>query len=145
MRALLTPIYTPGGAVICRRIEAEDSRAADAYMGHPATNVPRVVIQHSPDGHNWGYGGAGPADLALDILTLHMPPGADQRQPVECWRGCTSAFAWRHHQALKREVIAGLPYEGGILSAETIRAFIDRALALDLALPDGIGEEGGGL
>jgi hypothetical protein len=25
-------------------------------------------IRHSPDGFNWGYGGSGPADLALNIL-----------------------------------------------------------------------------
>lgn len=27
------------------------------------------VDLHSPDGFNWGYGGSGPADLALSILT----------------------------------------------------------------------------
>jgi len=26
------------------------------------------VGNHSPDGFNWGYGGSGPADLALSIL-----------------------------------------------------------------------------
>lgn len=26
------------------------------------------VINHSPDGFNWGYGGSGPAQLALAIL-----------------------------------------------------------------------------
>ena len=25
--------------------------------------------RHSPDGFNWGYGGSGPADTALSILT----------------------------------------------------------------------------
>lgn len=25
-------------------------------------------IRHSPDGHAWGYGGSGPAELAKDIL-----------------------------------------------------------------------------
>jgi hypothetical protein len=27
------------------------------------------VVTHSPTGMNWGYGGSGPADLALSILT----------------------------------------------------------------------------
>ena len=27
------------------------------------------VVRHSPDGFNWGYGGSGPADTALSILT----------------------------------------------------------------------------
>jgi len=26
------------------------------------------IINHSPDGFNWGYGGSGPAQLALSIL-----------------------------------------------------------------------------
>jgi len=29
----------------------------------------RHIERHSPDGFNWGYGGSGPADLALSILT----------------------------------------------------------------------------
>ena len=28
----------------------------------------QAVINHSPDGFNWGYGGSGPAQLALAIL-----------------------------------------------------------------------------
>jgi hypothetical protein len=27
------------------------------------------IVRHSPTGFNWGYGGSGPADLALSILT----------------------------------------------------------------------------
>ena len=32
------------------------------------TNVPRLVTHHSPDGYEWGYGGSGPADFALNII-----------------------------------------------------------------------------
>ena len=28
----------------------------------------QAVINHSPDGFNWGYGGSGPAQLALALL-----------------------------------------------------------------------------
>ena len=28
----------------------------------------RHICRHSPDGFEWGYGGSGPADLALSIL-----------------------------------------------------------------------------
>lgn len=31
------------------------------------------LINHSPDGFNWGYPGSGPAQLALAILLLFMP------------------------------------------------------------------------
>ena len=31
------------------------------------------VRNHSPDGFSWGYGGSGPAQLALAILLEYMP------------------------------------------------------------------------
>jgi hypothetical protein len=31
------------------------------------------VFNHSPDGFNWGYGGSGPAQLALALLLLKYP------------------------------------------------------------------------
>jgi hypothetical protein len=36
--------------------------------GKRVTNIPRTVELHSPDGYEWGYGGSGPADFALNIL-----------------------------------------------------------------------------
>lgn len=32
------------------------------------TFLKRRIMKHSRDGFNWGYGGSGPADLALNIL-----------------------------------------------------------------------------
>lgn len=31
------------------------------------------IVNHSPDGFNWGYGGSGPAQLALAILLSFLP------------------------------------------------------------------------
>lgn len=31
------------------------------------------VWNHSPDGFNWGYGGSGPAQLALALLLVSIP------------------------------------------------------------------------
>lgn len=33
------------------------------------SNLPPHIKRHSPTGMNWGYGGSGPADLALSLLT----------------------------------------------------------------------------
>ena len=52
---------------------------------------------HSPDGFNWGYGGSGPAQLALAVLL--MVCHCDQQAYA-----CYQRFKWR--------VIATLP-EGG--------------------------------
>ena len=38
--------------------------ADNSHQTHPL----RHVVKHSPDGFQWGYGGSGPADLALSIL-----------------------------------------------------------------------------
>ena len=35
------------------------------------------IVRHSPDGFEWGYGGSGPTDLALAILTHHMGQAPD--------------------------------------------------------------------
>ncbi len=62
-------------------------------------------ISHSPTGYEWGYGGDGPADLALNILLeLH---GGEQ-------------FAQRYHQAFKWDVISLVPREGGTISFEMV-------------------------
>lgn len=48
------------------------------------------VINHSPDGFAWGYGGSGPAQLALAILLNFMP-----EEMAKIW-----------YQKFKREFVA---------------------------------------
>lgn len=50
------------------------------------------IINHSPDGFNWGYGGSGPAQLALALMLLVLP----------------KEKAIQHYQDFKWEVIAAL-------------------------------------
>ena len=38
-------------------------------QGYATANVPHVIVRHSPTGFEWGYGGSGPAELALNILS----------------------------------------------------------------------------
>ena len=45
------------------------SRDAD---GKAHVNIPQRIRYHSPSGIEWGYGGSGPADLALNILSLYV-------------------------------------------------------------------------
>lgn len=71
-------------------------------------NVPQVKVLHSPSGMEWGYGGSGPADFALNILLMFTD----------------TATAERLHQPFKWEYVAKLPEEGGIIEAEKVRAFI---------------------
>ena len=66
-------------------------------------------VWHSPSGFEWGYGGSGPADLALNILY----EATGERD-----------FAARNHLDFKRDHVASLPQEGGVIEAATIREWI---------------------
>lgn len=67
---------------------------------------PRLdLANHSPDGFEWGHGGAGPAQLALAILADHL---RDEEQ------------AFMFHQRFKWSVIAELPRNGWTLTSGEI-------------------------
>ena len=68
---------------------------------------PRFDLRtHSPTGFEWGYGGSGPAQLALAILADWL--GNDDEAVIL-------------HQDFKRSVIASLPYRGWTLTENEIR------------------------
>ena len=85
--------------VVCRRV------AGMAMV----EGVRREWVWHSPDGFEWGYGGSGPADLALNIL---LTATGDRD------------FSAKHHQAFKWQFVAKLPPEGGVIDANDIAVWI---------------------
>lgn len=54
------------------------------------------VRHHSPDGFSWGYGGSGPAQLALALLLEEIPQG----------------LAIKNYQKFKRRVVAAWDVNG---------------------------------
>ncbi len=72
--------------------------------GPPLTHV----VRHSPTGIEWGYGGSGPSDLALSVLTTVA--GAETAE--------------RHYRALVAEVVSRAPKAGGMMRAERVRAWL---------------------
>ena len=76
-------------------------RKVDSGVGHQKVMINGVrelspkpsqdVYNHSPDGFNWGYGGSGPAQLALAILL-------DVTRDPE--------IAQKYHQEFKWEFVA---------------------------------------
>lgn len=77
--------------------------------GKPLNPGPsQTLINHSPDGFSWGYGGSGPAQLALALL-LHYTD---------------RAFAMGHYQNFKFEVIAGLPQEDFKLPFKRVKEWV---------------------
>lgn len=73
-------------------------------------NVPHFLIRHSPTGMDWGYGGSGPADLALNIL-FAVTNDKD--------------IAERFHQEFKWKFISNLPGVGGTIPRALIVKFIE--------------------
>ena len=85
--------------IVCRR---DAGRAV-------VEGVPHVWVWHSPTGFEWGYGGSGPADLALNIL---LAATGDRD------------FAAKNHQAFKWKFVAALPPEGGVIRGSDVEEWI---------------------
>jgi len=75
------------------------------------TNVPCRITKHSPDGFEWGYGGSGQADFALNILSVYIGEQEARRDGL--------------YQDFKFQFISKLPPEGGTIKREDIMRWID--------------------
>ena len=72
-----------------------------------------ALVNHSPSGFEWGYGGSGPAQLALALLLDYT---GDE------------AFALDHYQAFKTEVVSQLDCAGSAGRWRLTASEIDAAL-----------------
>lgn len=70
--------------------------------GVQTANVEWVEVKHSPDGYEWGYGGSGPADLALNTLLAAARLGYLSQEEARAWY---QEFKWAH--------LARMPLAGG--------------------------------
>lgn len=66
-----------GGDIFMERIASPTINSDTGQLGlekHACsgikTNVQRIETKHSPSGFNFGYGGSGPADTALNIMLM---------------------------------------------------------------------------
>jgi hypothetical protein len=98
----------------------EEGRVVEVLFG------PRHA-RHSPNGFEWGYGGSGPAELARYLtygVARHIQLPRDQWDDLD-------------YQQVKWEVVARVPWDGGVCSA--------REIYIALGLPEATqSEEGGG-
>jgi len=113
-------------ADMAMRAEAQTAGVFVTVNGRPL----RHVVRHSPTGMEWGYGGSGPADLALSILTDYF--GRCRSRPIrgslrgigEIARLVDNAIVDKLYQQFKWDVIAGLPREGWRLTGEQIASWL---------------------
>ena len=87
-----------------------DIRLKRDEQGYANANVLHGIVRHSPTGFEWGYGGSGPADLALNILTAII--------------GQQEAEQGGLYQKFKDDFIAAMPFEGGTIKAADIDVWI---------------------
>lgn len=88
------------------------------------TNVPHLCWHHSPTGFEFGYGGSGPADLALNILEYLLREVAYTGERTHVHHGSCYALAWALHQHFKFQFIASSPYEGCTISYLDLMAWL---------------------
>ena len=75
------------------------------------TGVRHDLVALSPTGFEWGYRGAGPSDLALNIL---LSATGDRN------------FAFRYHMRFCDEVVGRIPLPGGVLRAGEVLEWVAR-------------------
>jgi len=98
---------TPRGAIVEAQTPVGDWHRLD----------PRLDLRnHSPTGFEWGYGGSGPAQLALALAASRLP----------------DALARTIYQRLKSTLIAGLDREWH-LPAGRLDSLLATALSADIA------------
>lgn len=97
-------------------------------------NIFQIYKHHSPTGMNWGYGGSGPADFAMNILELFFrAAGEKPTSKITCYDdGETYKMPiceWTLvlYQDFKRDIVCALPEEGGTIKGDEVRAWIEKA------------------
>ena len=117
------------GLVMRRESSGEGPR------GTVKTNVPHRVERSSPDGFEFGYGGSGPSDLALNavehlIQTLAeegaIDPPSDYytEEAGDVEKGQVSKVAFRLAPKLKSKFVAPAPTSGGIVEYDILKPWL---------------------
>ncbi len=77
------------------------------------TNIPHLVVHHSPDGFEFGYGGSGAADLALNVCQFYLNLTHYQGRKTTCYDGNAWSLAYALHQDFKQDFIAPADWKKG--------------------------------
>lgn len=114
--------------ILCVRVLGTGLKPFVVELPEGFRELHRRCVHHSPDGYNWGYGGSGPADLALSIADHLVPPGLDGLRPEKCWEGWVSPTAFVIHQDIKTQFLIGMPVSGGQVNGNKLLRFVKNLL-----------------
>lgn len=96
------------------------------------TNVPHLVVHHSPGGFEFGYGGSGPADLALNVCQWYLVKHGYQGEKTNCFDGVCYSLAWVLHQQFKWAFISNAPHRGILIPMSEIEAWFEIQITNEL-------------
>jgi hypothetical protein len=99
------------GTVVCIHVLIDEA-------GKEKREMIKHVDRHSPDGFEFGYGGSGPSDLALSILsdfakTKYFRDNQDEAEKIE-----------DYYQNFKWHFIAGMSEPGGQITHDEILSWM---------------------
>jgi len=92
--------------------------------GSARSSTPQRHVHYASTGFDWGFGGSGPADLALNVLACFLPLVPDATGVALRDGSFVSEAAWALHEEFKYDLIATLPRAGGHITTKTIDAWI---------------------
>lgn len=116
-------------ALVLRRKNFEDGKVGDVY-----TNVPHLVVHHSPAGFEFAYSGSGPADLALNVCQFYFNTTGYKGEKTKCYDGACWSLAWVLHQEFKREFIASCPRKGRTIPWTRIQAWFEEHITDEMRM-----------
>jgi len=117
-----------------RRVGGVASVTVDRLAIDPCTDIK----SHSPSGLEWGYGGSGPAQLALAIVADHLEIKKaacscaysrsvklyDVHHEVECELGRRLEVLFRNYQRFKELFVSRFDQKGWTLNENEVRLCI---------------------
>ena len=125
----LPPPVRDHGLVMRRESSGEGPR------GTVKTNVPHRVKRRSPDGFEFGYGGSGPSDLALNAVehliqtlakegAINPPSDYYAQEDGDVQKGRVSTAAFRLAPKLKSKFVAPAPTSGGSVEYDVLKPWL---------------------
>lgn len=97
-------------------------------VGGVITNVPHLVVHHSTTGYEFGYGGSGPADLALNVCQLYLNIIGYEGRKSKCYDGFCWTLAWMLHQDFKDAFIANVSRSGAVVPFGKMEAWFNERM-----------------
>jgi hypothetical protein len=96
------------------------------------TNIPHLIMVHSPDGFEWGYAGSGPSELALNALEAILLEFNYEGERFERDGKEAYMLTWEAYREFRYAFIEGIPNEGGIIETKDVIEWLKDAYQVEI-------------